>query len=114
MMVVVTVFPVVIIVVFVAPVAFVEAPTLVVVVVMGVVPVSTGVGRLIPIAGVPAVSTLPGLVEAIDPGKTGAGGRGARLVAHGWRGRADVDADLRGCSVGNGSEGKDTGSDERS
>jgi len=85
---------VMIIVIFMAPVPLVEVPSFGVVIVVRVLPVGARVRWLVPVAAVPAVSTLPGLIEAVYPGVTWAGGQWPRLVAHGRWGTADINADL--------------------
>lgn len=85
---------VMIIVIFLPPVPLVKVPSLGVVIIMRVLPVGAGVGWLVPIAAVPAVSTLPGFVKAVYPGVAWAGGQRSYLVAHRGRGTADINADL--------------------
>ena len=98
MVVVMLVVPAVVMVamVFVVPVAFVHLPALLVVVVVGVAPVSAGVRWPLPDAGDPdvAVATLPPV--AINPGVTLPWHGRAYLVSHRRR-RAKVDLDLTEC-----------------
>jgi hypothetical protein len=80
--------------IFVVPVSFVHLPSLLVVVVVRMGPVSASVGWTIPAAGNPDVPTVVNSPVAVDPGIPVSGHRWAYFVAHRRRCSADVDADL--------------------
>ena len=85
---------VVIAVVFMIPVAFVQTPAFLVVVVVRMGPVGAGIGWAIPAAGNPDVTALVDSPVAVDPGITFAGDRRAYFITQWGRCSADVDADL--------------------
>jgi hypothetical protein len=94
-MVIVVMVVMVIAMIFAIPVSFVELPSLLVVVIVRMAPIGTGVRRPVPTSGDPYVLSIPGAPIAIDPGVSFAGGRRTSLIAHWWRGSADIEADLR-------------------
>jgi hypothetical protein len=87
---------VVIAVVFAVPVAFMYLPASLVVVVVGVAPVSAGVGWSLPAAGDPGVAVATLAPIAINPGVTLSWHGRADLISHRWR-RAEIDLDLTEC-----------------
>ena len=82
------------------PVAFVEFPSLLIMVIVGMAPITSLVGWTIPASADPYVTTVIGAPIAVNPLIACAGGCGTPLVAQRWRCSADVDTDLtksRGC-----------------
>src|ERR1700722_9693333 len=67
--------PVAVIMVLVVPVPFVIMPAIVVPVVVGMTPVSAGIGRLVVVAGNPAIMMTLGCPETTDPYHRGLGRR---------------------------------------
>jgi hypothetical protein len=84
-------------VIFVIPVALVEPPTLLIVVVVRMTVVSARIRRTIPAPLHPDIAAAVTPPVAINPLISFAGHRSATLVAQGWRGSADIDADLSNC-----------------
>jgi hypothetical protein len=76
------------------PVSFVEAPSLLVMVIMRMAPISAGVRRPVPTSWNPYIPSVSCAPIAVDPGVSFAGGRGTSLIAHWWRISADIDANL--------------------
>jgi hypothetical protein len=97
-MVVVIVMPMVVViaVVFVVPVPFVNLPTLLIVVVVGMAPVGAGVRWPLPDAGNPDVAVATRAPIAINPGVAFSWHGRPYLVSHRWR-RAEIDLDLTEC-----------------
>jgi hypothetical protein len=99
-MVVVIVMPVIVMIVvvvamvFVVPVSFVNLPTLLVVVVVGVGPVGAGVGWPLPSAGYPDVATTTRAPVPIGPGVAFSGHGRSHLIADCWRWGTDIDLNL--------------------
>lgn len=85
---------VVVVVVLVIPVPFVHLPALLVVIVVGMVPVGTGIGWLHPDAGMPDVTAPIVAPVALGPHKTNSRHGWLNFVAKGWRSAADEDVDL--------------------
>ena len=82
------------IVVFAVPMSLVELPALLVVVIVGMIPVGSLVGRTVPASLDPAVVVAIGGPISLYPGVAGAGHWSTFLVAEGrWR-RSDVDRNL--------------------
>jgi hypothetical protein len=77
------------------PVSFVEAPSLLVMVIMRMAPIGASVRRPVPTSGNPYVLAVSGAPISVDPGISFARGRGSSLITHWWRISADIHADLR-------------------
>src|ERR1017187_4081688 len=79
------------------PVAFVQMPAVLVVVVVRMAPVRTSIRRMIPASGNPYIPASVVAPVTVDPGIAFARHRRTTLIAHRWRRLAtDNDADLRG------------------
>src|SRR5450755_4610693 len=91
------------IVIFVIPMALVQLPALLIVVVMRVIPVCAFIRSMVPTSGNPAVVASIGRPVTIDPGIAGTGGDTALFVAHRRRAGADVQRHL--CGSRNGKRG---------
>jgi hypothetical protein len=88
--VVVLAMAVTVVVVFVVPVSLVELPALLVVVIVGMIPVGSFVGRTVPASLNPAIVVTIGGPISLNPGVAGAGHWSAGLDSQGrWR-RSDV------------------------
>ena len=94
-MVIVVMVVVVIAMIIMVPVSFVEAPSLLVVVIVRMAPIGAGVRRPVPTSGNPYVLALSGAPITVDPSVAFAGWRGTSLIAHWWRISADINANLR-------------------
>jgi hypothetical protein len=94
---VVVVIVVVIAMVFAVPMAFMNLPALLVVVVVGMAPVGTGIGWPLPDAGYPDVATATRAPIPVDPGITSSRHRRSHLVADWWRWGSDIDLNLAEC-----------------
>jgi hypothetical protein len=93
-MVIVVVVVVVIAMILMVPVSFVQPPSLLVVVIVRIAPIGASVRRPVPTSGNPYVLSVSCTPIAADPGVSFAGRWGTCLIAQGWRGSADIDADL--------------------
>jgi hypothetical protein len=105
--VVVVVLVVMVAVVFVIPVAFVHLPALLVVVVVGMGPIGTGIGRPLPDSGNPDVAAFALAPVAIDPRVAFSWHGGPHFIADRWRRGADINlnlAECRDCQGGRDSE----------
>ena len=102
-MVVVIVMPVVVMivvviaVVFAVPMAFMNLPALLVVVVVGMAPVGARVGWPLPSAGDPDIVAAARAPVPIDPGVAFCRHGRSHLIAEWWRRGTDVDLDLAKC-----------------
>ena len=102
-MVVVIVMPVIVMVVvviavvFVIPVSFVNLPTLLVMVVVGVGPVGAGVRWPLPCAGNPDVAAAARAPVSVGPDEAFCRNGRPDLIADHWRRWADIDLDLAEC-----------------
>jgi hypothetical protein len=94
---VVVVIVVVIAMVFAVPVAFMNLPTLLVVVVVGMAPVGAGVGWPLPDAGDPDIVAAARAPVPIDPGVAFSWHGRPCVIADWWRWGADIDLDLAEC-----------------
>jgi hypothetical protein len=85
----------VMIVVFMIPVAVVQLPALLIVVIVRVIPVGSGVGRLNPVPTHPGVVTPVRCPVAFHPGVPGSGSVAAPFVTKSrWRG-SEINGNLR-------------------
>jgi hypothetical protein len=88
---------VVIAMVFAVPMAFMNLPALLVVVVVGMAPVGAGVRWPLPDAGYPDVATATRAPVPIDPGVALSGHGRSYLIADWWRWGSDIDLNLAEC-----------------
>src|ERR1700722_10742312 len=86
---------VVVIVVFMIPVALVVGPTAVVVVIVGVGPIRTGIRRSPPDSGYPDIASPVPVPITIYPRIAGTRDRRTPLITRGRRAPADIHADTR-------------------
>ena len=88
---------VVITMVFAIPVAFMDLPALLVVVVVGMAPVGAGVGWPLPSARNPDIAVAARAPVPIHPGVAFSGHGRSYLIADWWRWGADIDLNLTEC-----------------
>jgi hypothetical protein len=88
---------VVIAVIFAVPMAFMNLPALLIVVVVGMAPVGAGIGWPLPDAGYPDIATATRAPVPIDPGVAFSRHGRPGLVADWRRWRADINLNLAEC-----------------
>ena len=94
---IIVVIVVVIAVVFAVPVAFMNLPALLVVVVMGVAPIGAGVWWPLPHAGDPDVAAVASSPVAVGPDEAFSRHRRPYFIPNCGRGRTDINLDLAEC-----------------
>jgi hypothetical protein len=88
---------VVIAMVFAVPMAFMNLPALLVVVVVRMAPIGASVGRPLPHAGDPDVAAAARAPVPIDPGVAFSGHGRSRLIADRWWWGSEIDLNLAEC-----------------
>jgi hypothetical protein len=91
----VLVIPMAVVVIFMIPVAFVQLPSLLIVVVVGMIPIGTRIGRLLPASRNPPVMVTIGGPVAFNPGVAWAGRIASAFVAYRRGCAADIQRNLR-------------------
>jgi hypothetical protein len=96
-------------VIFVVPVAFMHLPALLIMVVVRVAPIGASVGRSLPAASSPDVTSSYVSPVSIGPYVAFARHGWTGFVAEWWWGSTDIDVDLSDGGSGEGSQYKTTG-----
>ena len=94
---VVVITPMIVVVIFVVPVAFMELPAFPIMVVMRMVPIGSSVWRALPVSGNPAIVMPVGGPVSLDPNKTCLRRRTMALIAERRRRCSDINRNLTEC-----------------